>query len=201
MGIAYLIGMQGAGKGWVAKRLKEELGDKLASITGDLVMERTARRLCTYLKDGHGWDFRFWREMAESCNLRSAFRRTIMRLRESRNIAAFDSTKVYLAEATLLGVPEVRTEFHAALKEEDSRIPDSESFWMRSAVFWLDVAPEVALQRIKERDRLNERDLDQEEVTKRHAGFASTVAETANFRSGDSEEVITAIKGFLLNTD
>ena len=139
MGIAYLIGMQGAGKGWVAQRLKQELSEKLAVITGDSVLHKTAKRLCPYLKDGHGWDFQFWQEMVKSCNLRSAFRRTIARSRQAREFPVFDSKMVYLAEATLFGVADVRKEFHAALKEEDSLIPDSEAFWMRSAVFWLDV--------------------------------------------------------------
>ncbi len=97
-----------------------------------------------------------------------------------------------MAEATLFGLRRVREEFHVALREAGFGVGDS-------MVAWLDVPPHTVLERMRRRDRPNERWIDMGEVERRHRQYMDCDP-NADFRSGDSDETTSAIRRFLLHS-
>jgi hypothetical protein len=189
--ISYLIGVSGAGKGFVADRLRREVGG-LGIITGDLVLHHAAIRLCPYLKAGHAWSWDLWNALSADCDLRSALSKSIQDLASAGALPSPAHGKFFLAEATLFGLNRVRGEFHAALTEAGFALG-------ASTVAWLDVPPEEVMERVRRRDRANERWIDMDEIQKRHRQYMDC-APVADFRSHDTDETASAIREFLLDT-
>ena len=187
--LACLIGVSGAGKGFVVEKMLRENGG-FEIITGDIVLHHAAIRLCPYLKPVHAWDWELWKLLVRDCDVRSAMRRTILDLVGCGSISA-PSDKPLLAEATLFGMKSLRVDFQFALQKAGFDISESR-------VFWLDVSPKLVLEQIRKRDRQNERMIDEAEVDRRVKQYADTDP-GADDRSDDGEKVASAIREFFLS--
>lgn len=188
--IAYLIGIPGSGKTEVAKRLIEKYGGEIDVIAGDHLLHWSAVRLCPYIKPGHNWDWGLWESLTRNCDLRSAFRRTILDLSNVKALPSPAPGKLLLAEATILGLSRLRDQFQEALD-------DAGFFIAASRVFWLKVPPVTIWERVRERNRENERWIDMGEVERRHRQYMDCETK-AEFHSHDSDEIASAIREFLL---
>lgn len=188
--IAYLIGIPGAGKSEITETLKRRIGEPLGIITGNHLLHWVAVRLCPYIKPGHNWDWELWVALARNCDLRSAFRRAILDLVNCQAFPPPAPDRILLAEATILGLSQVREPFEEAMN-------DAGFSASASRVFWLDVSPETVMERVRERGRTNERWIDMAEVERRHRQYVNCDPK-ADFRSPDSGETASAIREFLL---
>src|SRR5688572_8585656 len=109
--IAYLTGESGSGKTTLASDLVERR--PYDSLTGDRLIHFAACRLCPYVRPKHAMSTDLWLVLCEHCDLRSAFRRTILDLYPG--IA--QSRRPILAEATLFCLGTLRNELHGAVSD------------------------------------------------------------------------------------
>jgi hypothetical protein len=92
--IAYLIGVSGAGKGYVADRLKDEFD----VINGDAIHHLAGLRLCPFVKPERVWHWDLWEALVKHCDVRTAMRLEI----EAACGTLSGSGRPVLAEAVIL---------------------------------------------------------------------------------------------------
>jgi AAA domain len=181
--IAYLIGESGSGKTTLAERI--EKSGLATVVTGDLVLHHAMGRLCPYVKSRHCMAPDLWESLASHCDLRSAFRRTIVDLYP--RLPA--SNKPILAEATLFCLARVQCEFQLAIADVRPDVRETRTFW-------LDATPERLVEYIGERPR-DETKIDLGEARKRLEYFTSRLGGREDMRSHDAEVIAVQIAAYL----
>jgi hypothetical protein len=179
--VAYLIGVSGSRKGCIAGRLK----DDIQVVPGDCVRDRARGRLggggsaphdewerCDYYLRNFDMVDTFAAVLADLC-------------------PELSNDRAVLAEGLNLGHDRWRNALRDALRVRGIAVSEEQ-------LFWIDPPPRVVLHNRQQRGRTAQRNESLEEVTEHCKYYHERVAHHRSRRYQDADELIRAIREFLL---
>jgi hypothetical protein len=180
--VAYLFGVSGSGKGYVAQRLQADV----QIIPGDRLRDETARRLSPQ-GSGPSDPWKGWDHYLRSFDVPSTFSAILGERRPP-----LSNERPILVEGFHLGHDDWREAFRTALMARGITMS-------AERVFWIDPPATVIWENRRRRGRKAQSKESLETVRQHCACYHQWVSHHRSCRYEDAEQTIQAIRGFLLS--